>query len=98
MAFDRSTLIDASGEMANVGRWLWHGGRSWADTLRSALKALKALDTTDRGTRLRDSEAACEAADVRALAFRYLHSDPVFASDLYAAAERHERMQQCKAG
>jgi hypothetical protein len=35
--------------------------------------------------------AAAEAAGVRALANRYRHSDPGFASDLYAAADRHER-------
>jgi hypothetical protein len=36
--------------------------------------------------------AAEEAADVRALADRYRMSDPGFASDLYAAADRHERI------
>jgi hypothetical protein len=35
--------------------------------------------------------AAEEAADVRALADQYRRSDPGFASDLYAAADRHER-------
>jgi hypothetical protein len=34
--------------------------------------------------------AAEEAASVRALADTYRHSDPSFASDLYAAADRHE--------
>jgi hypothetical protein len=35
--------------------------------------------------------AAEEAANVRALADQYRMSDPGFASDLYAAADRHER-------
>jgi hypothetical protein len=34
--------------------------------------------------------AAAEAAAVRALADRYRESDRGFASDLYAAADRHE--------
>jgi hypothetical protein len=34
--------------------------------------------------------AAEEAASVRALADSYRNSDPSFASDLYAAADRHE--------
>ncbi len=34
---------------------------------------------------------ADELADVRALADSYRSSDPGFASDLYAAADRHER-------
>jgi hypothetical protein len=35
--------------------------------------------------------AAEDAAAVRALADTYRQSDPGFASDLYAAADRHER-------
>ncbi len=35
--------------------------------------------------------AAEEAASVRTLADSYRKSDPSFASDLYAAADRHER-------
>jgi len=36
-------------------------------------------------------DAADDAAAVRALAYAYRESDPGFASDLYAAADRHER-------
>ena len=36
-------------------------------------------------------DAADDAAAVRALAYAYRQSDPGFASDLYAAADRHER-------
>lgn len=35
--------------------------------------------------------AAQEAAEVRELAHHYRKSDPGFASDLFAAADRHER-------
>jgi hypothetical protein len=35
-------------------------------------------------------DPAAEAAAVRALADTYRESDPSFASDLYAAADRHE--------
>lgn len=35
-------------------------------------------------------DAVAEAASVRALADTYRESDPSFASDLYAAADRHE--------
>ena len=40
-------------------------------------------------------ESADDAASVRALANRFRLSDPGFASDLYAAADRHER--ECEA-
>lgn len=39
-----------------------------------------------------------EAAAVRALADRYRESDPGFASDLYAAADRYERACEEAAG
>ncbi len=35
-------------------------------------------------------DAAHEAAAVRALAYRHLPTDPGFASDLFAAADRHQ--------
>jgi hypothetical protein len=38
-----------------------------------------------------------ELADVRALADSYRKSDPGFASDLYAAADRHERAHEAAA-
>lgn len=40
---------------------------------------------------------ADELADVRALADSYRKSDPGFASDLYAAADRHERAHEVAA-
>jgi hypothetical protein len=42
--------------------------------------------------------AAAEASSVRALADTYRRSDPSFASDLYAAADRHERAFGAAAG
>lgn len=43
------------------------------------------------------AKAARELAEVRALADRYRRSDPGFASDLYAAAARHESALDHKA-
>jgi hypothetical protein len=43
------------------------------------------------------SEPSDDAASVRALADRYRRSDPGFASDLYAAADRHERAAEAAA-
>lgn len=50
---------------------------------RFGLRAASAKDTAA-------AKAARELAEVRALADRYRRSDPGFASDLYAAAARHE--------
>lgn len=44
------------------------------------------------------ASAAAEAAAVRALADSYRQSDPGFASDLYAAADRHEIAVEASAG
>jgi hypothetical protein len=41
-------------------------------------------------SRTRAESAAREAQNVRDLAFSYTKTDPGFASDLYAAAARHE--------
>ena len=43
-------------------------------------------------------DAVDDAAAVRALADSYRRTDPGFASDLYAAAERHERALEANAG
>jgi hypothetical protein len=45
----------------------------------------------------RADEPTDDAASVRALADRYRRSDPGFASDLYAAADRHERAAEAAA-
>ena len=44
-----------------------------------------------------DDDPVAEAASVRALADTYRQSDPSFASDLYAAADRHEQEAEAAA-
>lgn len=60
---------------------------SFAAWLRRALRQLaqwRAPAPPTQGDRWR------EAADVREWALKYRHSDPGFAADLFAAADRHE--------
>jgi hypothetical protein len=52
----------------------------------------RAASATRRST---GRSAAEDAAAVRALADTYRRSDPSFASDLYAAADRHESGAGC---
>ena len=68
---------------------------AWRGLLQAAasrigLRAASAKDTAA-------AKAARELAEVRALADRYRRSDPGFASDLYAAAARHESALDYKA-
>ena len=66
------------------------GGTSPLGTwLRSGLKRL----VPAMFSRAAPRDLAREAAEVRAYAVSFLESDPGFASDLFAAADRHERMQ-----
>lgn len=88
MTTDLTHIGYAVANLAPGGRWLWHGIGSWAQTLRSTLKVLAAIPPV--GTQGAHDEAALEAADVRTLAQHYRRSDPGFASDLMAAADRHE--------
>ena len=55
-----------------------------------AAKLVKALPEGTPAARY----PAREAARVRAMAHRYEGSDPRFASELYAAADRHEQLYQ----
>ena len=60
---------------------------AWVTAAEQNLKRLRALlNGAAPGDVVRD------AADVRALAYRHLKSDPGFAADLFAAADRHERL------
>ena len=60
---------------------------------RIAAAAFVALSRMfDRLTMPRAKSAAEEAADVREMARRVSATDPGFASDLYAAASRHEAL------
>lgn len=78
-----------SPSQAGNGRWLWHGARPWTRVLRSVMTLMAPTVRTSRAPC--DARMAQEAADVRALALHYRRSDPGFASDLLAAADRHER-------
>jgi len=52
---------------------------------------LKAVMPAER-VNVEENQAAREAADVRAMARQYLKTDPGFAADLFAAADRHEEL------
>jgi hypothetical protein len=52
---------------------------------------LNALKPAER-VAAEENQAAREAADVRAMARQYLKTDPGFAADLFAAADRHEEL------
>jgi hypothetical protein len=65
-------------------QWLWLRTSAWRPWLAVAGLCTPAADTPQEA-------AAREAAPVRALADQYRRSDPGFASDLYAAADRYER-------
>ena len=60
-------------------------GAAWAAQAAAALLRLFAQRRT-----MRPAPPIVEAAQVRALARAYLNSDPGFAADLFAAADRHE--------
>lgn len=60
-------------------------GSAWSAPLRAA-HPTAALTPAESASR--------EAQEVRALAYSYSRTDPGFASDLYAAAARHEGLHQ----
>lgn len=60
-------------------------GAAWAARAAAAL-----LRTIAQWSAPRAPTPISEAAQVRALARTYLNSDPAFAADLFAAADRHE--------
>jgi len=62
-------------------------GAAWAAQAAAALLRAIAKWTAPRA---QVSVPTVEAAQVRALARSYLNSDPGFAADLFAAADRHE--------
>lgn len=63
----------------------------WRHVLSGRVEALLRRSLADRSPSPALRQAAAEAAEVRALADTYRSSDPDFAADLYAAADRHER-------
>jgi len=62
-------------------------GSVWAARAAAALARLLARTSVERSPA---EAAAHEAAQVRALARRHMNTDPGFAADLLAAADRHE--------
>ena len=64
----------------------------FAAVFTSVFSALvDALKPAER-VNVEENQAAREAADVRAMARQYLKTDPGFAADLFAAADRHEEL------
>jgi hypothetical protein len=97
VAMPRGALWAASA-FAALGRAFWLtmeqvGQRRAAREMRALASHLDRIDP-ERASMLREASnfenAAREAAKVRELADTYRRSDPGFASDLYAAANRHE--------
>jgi hypothetical protein len=70
-----------------AGRAVWRGLEAMKQSLRRPSKGTQPVPTLTRA-----QAAAREAAEVRNLAHSYSKSDPGLAADLYAAAERHERL------
>jgi hypothetical protein len=71
------------------------GRIAWREGLTAKLTALvRRLPAWRRQPVSPADGAACDAAAVRALADRYRRSDPGFASDLYAAADRSEQIYE----
>jgi hypothetical protein len=70
-------------------------GAVWAARGAAALWTALSRWLADNPLRVRSAvvEAAVEAARVRALARRHAATDPGFAADLMAAADRHEAQQ-----
>lgn len=62
-------------------------GAAWAARAAAALSQALAKWTA---ARVQPEPTMGEAAHVRALARSYMSSDPGFAADLFAAADRHE--------
>ena len=62
-------------------------GAAWAAQAATALLRAIARWTAPRA---QVKAPMFEAAQVRALAWSYMNSDPGFAADLFAAADRHE--------
>jgi hypothetical protein len=65
-----------------------HSGSGVWNSLKDSLKRLSRFAPEVPTVR----DPVREAAEVRAMADALRHSDPRFASDLYAAADRHERL------
>jgi hypothetical protein len=65
------------------------GARVAGDVFTAFLRLVGGLFSASTSARVRRTRAD-EAADVREMAARWERTDPGFAADLYAAAARHE--------
>ena len=81
------TLVPPARPVPRGAAW---GGRAAAWVLMR-LGALRAEQHDASGPENRSEAAAREAAEVRRMAHWFDKTDPGFAADLYAAADRHER-------
>ena len=75
--------------MTTVSTFLTHGALLYRSLMLATCAVFRNL--ADRRTDAARRETAYDSAAVRALADSFRKSDPGFASDLYAAADRHER-------
>jgi hypothetical protein len=64
-------------------------GTRWPSMVRAAAQRMAAWPAGRSADPAR-LEASRDAAAVRELAYQYMQSDPGFAADLFAAADRHE--------
>jgi hypothetical protein len=73
-------------------------GAIWAASAAVAVWGALSRWLADNPLRVRSAvvEAAVEAARVRAMARRHASTDPGFAADLLAAADRHETQQDVR--
>lgn len=82
-----SALIKGQGAVPGSGL-----AAAWFTVAEQNLRRLRALLSGDS-----PHDVVRDLADVRALAYRHLKSDPGFAADLFAAADRHERLNDDEA-
>jgi hypothetical protein len=68
--------------------------RDLSASIQRVLAALKAALPQRSATRAKTLTPAEEAGRVRDLATTYVNTDPGFAADLFAAADRYERSQE----
>jgi len=73
--------------VTGIGKVKQPRGLDWTARVAAALRALLSRKPRELSA---DEAAAEEAAVVRAMAHRHMNTDPGFAADLMAAADRHE--------
>ena len=73
-------------------RRLWAVLEAFGERRALRTMRLSLLDPADMAMSAAERQAALEAAAVRRMADGYARTDRGFADDLYAAADRHERL------